>query len=281
MASDGLYRLIDSGDGRKLEDLGGILVERQASAALWRRDRAQPWNDVHARHHRSERGGGHWEYLKEVPKEWSVRHGGSTFRFRLTPFGHIGLFPEQLDQWSWLETRASALERPKLLNLFAYTGGSTLAMAKGGARVCHVDAAKGVVDWARSNAAANQLDECPIRWIVDDCQAFLQREIRRDRRYDGVVLDPPSFGRGPKKEAFRIEDSLPPLLDALQELLGETPKLILLSCHSPGFTPVLMRNLLEERFDLRHLELEGGEMCTSEARGRRLPAGCYIRGASG
>ncbi|HYC78377.1 MAG TPA: class I SAM-dependent methyltransferase [Planctomycetota bacterium] len=277
------YALLDSGDGRKLERVGPVLLDRQATAAFWRprRPRAE-WDKVDAYHHRSDQGGGRWELRRALPASWDVEYGGLTLRIKPTGFGHLGLFAEHADAWTWLrETCRAATARgapPQVLNLFAYTGGATLACAQGGASVCHVDAAKGVVDWARENAALNDLAERPLRWIVDDVVEFLRREERRGRAYDGVVLDPPSFGRGARGQVWKIEESVGALLDQTARVLSKTPAFVFFSCHSPGFTPLVLENLLRERFDLAGCDVASGEMSVAEADGgRRLPAGAFAR----
>lgn len=282
MSGRGTYALLDSGGGRKLERVGEATLDRQAPAAFWapRLPRAE-WAKADAVHHRSETGGGHWEWRKKLPEAWEIEYGGLRVKIKPTSFGHLGVFAEQAEQWARIR---AGLAGPaggasfSVLNLFAYTGGSTLAAAQAGAAVCHVDAAKGVVDWARENAGLNGLAERPVRWIVDDVGEFLRREERRGRKYDGAILDPPSFGRGAKGQVWKIEESVGELLDQIRRVLVPRPRLLLFSCHSPGFTPLVLRNLLAERFDLDGAEVEAGEMSVAEARGdRRLPAGAYVR----
>ncbi len=278
------YELLDSGNGRKLERVGEWIFNRQAQTALWKPARpAAEWKRAHGFHHRSETGGGRWEMFTSIPERWPVTLHGLRLWAKATAFGHLGFFPEHSAHWPWLgdvigQGAARLGRRPEILNLFAYTGAGTLACALAGAAVCHVDAAKGVVDWGRENATLNQLDEKPIRWIVDDCVAFLGREIRRGRRYDGIILDPPSFGRGARGQVWKIEDQLPELLDLCREALVDDPLLVLLSCHSPGFTPLVLENLLRERFAARGTDCTSGEMTVSEGHGgRKLPAGAFAR----
>lgn len=284
----GRYELLDSGEGRRLENLGGCVVDRQAPAAFWRRRLPDGrWREVHARHHRSEKGGGSWERLRPHPEAWPVRVGPLRLHARLTPFGHVGFFAEQAAQWEWLEAAArratTAREpgagAPRVLNLFAYSGGSSLALARGGCQVTHVDAARGMVDLARRNAGLNGLQDSPIRWIVEDCALFLKRELKRGRRYEGAVLDPPTYGRGPKKELFTIEEHLPGLLDDLHELCGGSPALFLLSAHTPGFTPLALQNLLRERYG-EGPRYERGEMTIRAKDGYELPSGNFCRFAA-
>ena len=278
------YRLIDSGDGRKLEDIGGILVNRQAPTAVWAQALPETkWQEAVGVHHRSERGGGHWEWQRPVKPTWNVSLGANRFVVKPTPFGHVGLFAEQEEQWRWISQTAEQMAKqigraPEILNLFAYTGGSTLAAARGGARVTHVDAAKGVVDWAKQNANLNNLAQAPIRWIVDDCTAYVAREVRRGKKYDGIILDPPTFGRGKKHEIWTIEESLPPLLKALEELVDGNPDMLLLSCHSPGYTPIALNQLAADYFQLSDKVSEGGEMSVPHTDSDRLlPSGFFTR----
>ena len=277
------YALLDSGRGRKLERVGPYLLDRQAAQAHWRPRLGQAeWERADAVHVRSDTGGGHWEQRRALPERWEVELEGVRAHVKLTPFGHLGLFAEHAGHWSWLRRTLGDTLRARgpleVLNLFAYTGGPSVACAQAGARVTHVDAARGIVDWARENAALNGLAEAPIRWIVEDCTLFLQRELRRGRRYDALILDPPSFGRGAKGQVFKIEDDLEQLLDLCGDLLGPEPACVLFTCHTPGFSPLVLENLLGERLERAKLGVESGEMAIGEAEGgRRLPAGSYTR----
>jgi 23S rRNA (cytosine1962-C5)-methyltransferase len=276
------YQLLDSGGGRKLERVGEWIVDRTAPQALWKPTRGEKeWAAAHAVHHRSEAGGGHWEKRVEMPERWPVATSGVTLLAKLTPFGHLGLFAEHGSQWQVLRDAiagARARSQPvEVLNLFAYTGGATLACAQAGASVCHVDAAKGVVDWARDNARLGGLEDRPVRWIVDDCAAFLAREKRRGHRYQALILDPPSFGRSGRGKVWKIEDGLPVLLALCAAVLDEEPLFVLLSCHSAGLSPLALENLLAEHFD-RPGSVTSGEMAVLEAAsGRSLPSGVFTR----
>jgi len=248
------YALLDSGGFQKLERFGPVVLSRPCAQAVWQP--ALPkheWQRATATFFRD--GGNQWRGRDRLPESWTIDVDGSRFQLSSTDFGHLGIFPEQRDQWRRIrETCAAYLkkhQRPaRVLNLFAYSGGSTLAAAHGGAEVCHVDASKGMVDWARQNAALNGLENHPIRWIVDDVTKFLERELRRERAYDLIILDPPSYGRGAKGEVFKIETNLPPLLALLARLLSDTPLGILLSCHTPELTPVALHHLLHQTFSL-------------------------------
>ncbi|MFT7618651.1 MAG: 23S rRNA (cytosine1962-C5)-methyltransferase [Planctomycetota bacterium] len=278
------YRLLDSGHGRKLEDVGGVIVTRQAPTAIWAPSLSRhEWDKAEGVHHRSEKGGGRWEWLSGPKFSWNVTLGANTFLVKPTPFGHVGLFAEQEEQWRWItESVEQFVEReqraPEVLNLFAYTGGSTLAAARGGAKVTHVDAAKGVVDWGRHNAELNELQDAPIRWMVDDCISFVEREVRRGKNYDGLILDPPTFGRGKKNEVWTIDKNLGPLLLSLQKLVNSNPAFLLLSCHSPGYTPIALEQLADDYFGRADSQSEGGEMSIPhENSSRRLPSGFFTR----
>jgi len=265
---------------QKLERFGSIVLARPCAQAVWRPGLpAADWRKATATFHRE--GGNQWQGREKLPATWIITVDGINFQLSSTDFGHLGIFPEQRDLWrrivqvcgAYLEMR----KRPaSVLNLFAYSGGSTLAAASAGAEVCHVDASKGMVDWARKNAALNGFSERPIRWIVDDVTGFLQRELRRGRRYDLMILDPPSYGRGSKGEVFKIENELPPLLAILRQLMSDSPLGVLLSCHTPEFTPLALRHLLHQAFadlDGRH---EQGEMTlTGGPSVLPVPSGSY------
>jgi 23S rRNA (cytosine1962-C5)-methyltransferase len=271
-----MYALLDSGDEKKWEQFGPFRVVRQAAQAYWPSllEESQ-WNPVHARHIRSRMGGGHWEYRAELPERWSVQVGSLRFLIKLTDFGHAGVFPEQSESWQWIG--AQCRSGIHVLNLFGYTGGSSLAAARAGADVTHVDASRGVVAWARENAELNGLSAAPMRWIVDDVQKFVARELRRGTIYRGMVLDPPSYGRGGKGETWSIERDLVPLLAALAKLL-HPEGFLLLSCHTPGFSALVLANLLARSFPDRQLDLQSGEMVIPIAgTPLSLPSGSYAR----
>ncbi len=239
------YEVIDTGRGEKLERWGKYLLIRPDPQVIWdtpRTDRG--WKHPNACYHRSSRGGGEWEFF-DLPEQWSVHYRGLTFRLKPFHFKHTGLFPEQAANWDWMTQKIRQAKRPvRVLNLFAYTGGATLAAAKAGAAVTHVDASKGMVAWARENAKASGLEEAPVRWIVDDCQKFVEREGRRGRVYDAVIMDPPSYGRGPRGEVWKIEESLQPLLAACAALLSERPLFFLINSYTTGLAPSVLSYLL-------------------------------------
>jgi 23S rRNA (cytosine1962-C5)-methyltransferase len=278
------YQLLDSGNELKLERVGEYTLVRPSPQAIWRPQLPQrEWDKADAVYNRTADGGGFWDWQRKVKRDFDVLYNNISFNIRLTNFGHLGLFPEQADNWNWMrQVIKKRLVRTgyrnlHVLNLFAYTGGSTLACSQAGAHVIHVDAAKGVVDWARKNAKTCRLDERPIRWLVDDAVKFVEREVRRGHHYQGIIFDPPSFGRGPKGEVFKIENDLVPLLEACQALLAKDALFVLYSCHTPGFTPMTLENQLLSVLTDRDGTLESGEMIVTEPSGRPLPSGTYVR----
>ncbi|MFZ4394305.1 MAG: class I SAM-dependent methyltransferase [Kiritimatiellia bacterium] len=281
------YALLDSGLGRKLERFGRYVLARPCAQALWQRQQPPAdWDAADATFDREE--GQRWQNRDRLPERWTIEVEGVQFRLSGTDFGHLGIFPEQRGGWHGLSRslRKAAAERPdarpRVLNLFAYSGGSTLAAAHAGAEVCHVDASTGMVQWARENAALNNLQAAPIRWIVDDAHKFLTREIKRGRRYDAVILDPPSFGRGAQGEVYKIERDLPQTLELCRALLSDTPLLVLLSAHTPGITPTVLRHMLQDVLGNLPGRLHEGEMLLTGAdHVRPVPNGCYARWETG
>ena len=273
------YELLDSGGGRKLERVGRYLLDRQASSAWWApRLPTESWEKADAVHVRTTTGSGYWRFIKQIPPEWQINFNGLRLMVRPTDFGHLGFFPEHLAQWRWAAERIAEQQNDgpaRVLNLFAYTGAATLACARAGAVVTHVDAADGVVKWAQRNAALSGVAESMTRWITDDAMKFIQRERRREMRYHGVVLDPPSFGRAGRR-VWKIEAQLPEMLGVLRDLLYED-SFIVLSCHTPGFTPTVLSNLLMDAFNVAGERVENGEQYVTEATGRVHPAGSYAR----
>lgn len=276
------YALLDSGDGRKLERFGAYTLVRPAAQAVWRPFLSPArWEQADAVFDRAE--GHRWKGRSALPKTWTIRVEGIRFQLSGTDFGHLGIFPEQQRQWAWIRARVKAAVQgrtrpPSVLNLFAYSGGSTLAAALGGAEVCHLDASRGMVEWARVNAGLNGLAEAPIRWITDDAHKFLHREIRRQRRYDAVILDPPTFGRGQRGELYKIEQDLPETLSLCRELLSKTPLFVLLSAHTPGLTPVGLRHLLAQAMrDPGGQVTEGEMLLEGEPDVAPLPSGAFAR----
>ena len=275
------YELIDSGDGKKYERFGNVSLVRPCSQALWRPENPELWSRATATFDRED--GNRWHNRGALPKEWTIETAGIRFRLSGTDFGHLGIFPEQRAQWVWIrETLARIIgqlpatncQLPTVLNLFAYSGGSTIAAALGGASVCHLDASKGMVQWARENAALNGLSDHPIRWITDDAHKFMEREIRRDRRYDAIIFDPPTFGRGANGEMYKIERDLKRTLSLVKGLLSEKPLFVLFSSHTPGLSCAVAANILGQAFPTARIET--GEMLL-EGRSLACPSGIYCR----
>jgi 23S rRNA (cytosine1962-C5)-methyltransferase len=282
--SDNGYTLLDSGNMAKLERIGAYTLIRPAPQAVWQpRLGDADWKRADGVYVRSSDGGGSWEWRRKVDRDFDILYNKLIFSLKLTNFGHMGLFPEQAANWEWLrELIRSRMARTNdrnlhVLNLFAYTGGSSLAASQAGAHVVHVDAAKGVVEWARKNAQLCDLDERPIRWLVDDALKFVKREERRGSTYQGIILDPPSFGRGPQGEVFKIEDDLMPLLEGCRAILARDALFMLYSCHTPGFTPIVLENQLQAVVKGRGGVTQSGEMTVAETGGRLLPSGTYVR----
>ena len=277
------YELLDSGNGKKLERYGDITLERPCAQAVWAPKNPGLWNGATARFDRI--GGLNWEGRGKLPEFWNVEIAGVVMKLAATDFGHIGVFPETRALWEWIRStlkgQAGKKGRElKFLNLFAYSGGATLAAAQAGAHCCHLDASKGMVDWARENAKLNDLQDAPVRWIVDDVIKFLRREVKRGNRYDGILLDPPSFGRGKKGELYKIEDQLMTTLDLVHEVLAGDPAFVLLTSHTPGFSPIVLKNLLGQYHD--NGSFECGEMLlTGKAGVNDLPNGNWARWING
>ncbi len=276
------YELLDSGDGDKLERYGSIVVARPDPQALWKKQHPEIWKKAQAVFTREGKNGG-WKFFGTVPERWGINFAGLGFYIKPTSFKHTGLFPEQATNWSWMQSLiqkrvSSGLERPMVLNLFGYTGGATLACAKAGADVCHVDGSKTAIGWGRDNAALSGLVEKPIRWILDDAVAFVRREIKRGRKYDGIVLDPPAFGHGPDGEMWKIENDFVPLLDMCFELLSDRALFFLINGYASGYSAVAYGNNLFALQKKQGGRIETGELTIRETDGGRLlPCGIFAR----
>jgi 23S rRNA (cytosine1962-C5)-methyltransferase len=277
------YELLDSGDGMKLERYGTIILARPETEALWAKARPELWNDIHAQF-APPAGGlqrGAWDAHKPVPETWELSRGPLRFAAKLGNFKHTGIFPEQEQNWIWIRDQVKKLGAPKVLNLFGYTGIATLAAAHPGAFVTHVDASKQSLDWAHENAKLSEIPEDRIRWMLDDALAFAKREVRRGVKYDGIILDPPAFGRGAKGEVWKIEESLPELLGVVKELLSDAPgSFFLLNGYAAGYSPLSFSQAVESTFNLSGGAIEGesGELRIAESSGTRaIPAGIYVR----
>ncbi len=310
------YELLDFGDSRRLERFGEIVLDRPCPAAeTFARAFPDSWMRADARFEGRDEVRGEWIDRRELPERWIVTHGRLRFELKRTEFGHLGLFPEQVENWDWIAQRLSPLplgegkgegdsaavqaresnddrqssgphplplsqrergDAPKVLNLFAYTGGSTLAAAATGTEVVHVDAAKNVVAWARRNAVLSGLADAPIRWIAEDALNFAKRELKRGRRYDAVILDPPSYGHGPRGEVWRLSKHLPRLLALCAELTDGRPRFMLLTCHTPGYDAELLGQMVIEQFGGRQT-IVAQPLMIEASDGRRLPSGVVVR----
>ena len=274
------YEVIDTSCGEKLERWGRYILLRPDPQVIWKTEKNVPeWNRLNGHYHRSSKGGGEWEFFK-LPEEWTISYRELNFRLKPFSFKHTGLFPEQAVNWDWCSERIREAGRPvKVLNLFAYTGGATLAAASAGASVTHVDASKGMVTWAKENAAASHLEDAPVRWLVDDCVKFVEREIRRGNKYDGIIMDPPSYGRGPKGEIWKIEESIYPFVELAAQLLSDDALFFLINSYTTGLQPAVLSYMLSAVIRKKR----GGEVQSSEiglpvsSNGLVLPCGATGR----
>ncbi|MFW5631003.1 MAG: class I SAM-dependent methyltransferase [Acetivibrio ethanolgignens] len=274
------YEVIDCSSGEKLERWGKYILVRPDPQVIWdtpKRDRG--WKRPNAHYHRSQKGGGEWEFF-DLPKQWQIHYRDLTFNLQPFNFKHTGLFPEQAANWDWFREKIEKAERPiKVLNLFAYTGGASVAAAKAGASVTHVDASKGMVTWAKENAAASGLSDAPIRWIVDDCVKFVEREIRRGNHYDAIIMDPPSYGRGPKGEIWKIEEKIHPFVQLCTQVLSDDPLFFLINSYTTGLQPAVLSYMVNTEVVSRF----GGQVDAQEiglpvsGNGLVLPCGASAR----
>lgn len=274
------YELIDATDGNRLERWGKTILVRPDPQVIWKTGESSPlWKSANAVYHRSASGGGQWEYRRRMPEKWQITYGDICMVVSPTGFKHTGVFPEQAVNWDAYARLIAAAERPiRVLNLFGYTGGATLACAAAGASVCHVDASKGMVAWGRENAAASGLADKPVRWIVDDCAKFVAREIRRGVRYDGIIMDPPSYGRGPGGEVWKLENELYPLVDLCAQALSDTPLFFLINGYTTGFSASVLGNIARRCLVARYGgKVEADELCLTVTTGGVLPCGTTAR----
>ena len=271
------YKIIDTSDNEKLEMWKDISLIRPDPQIIWKTPHKNPlWNTAHAHYHRSNSGGGAWEYKKKIPDSWQIKYDDLVFNIKPTGFKHTGLFPEQAVNWDFMQKKIKQAGREiSVLNLFAYTGGATLACANAGANVCHVDASKGMVSWARENAASSKLSDKPIRWIVDDCEKFVRREIKRGKRYDAIIMDPPSYGRGPNGEVWKLEDNIFDLVDLCTGVLSDKPLFFLLNSYTTGLSPSVMAYLLGTTVGSKHKGIVSADEIglPVEQSGYNLPCG--------
>lgn len=274
------YELLDASKGEKLERWGDKILLRPDPQAIWETPRRDPrWNKPDAAYRRSSSGGGAWE-KNRLPASWNIHYGELTFQVKPMSFKHTGIFPEQAANWDWAGGQIRAAGRPiRVLNLFAYTGAATVACLAAGAEVCHVDAAKGMVSWAKENAACSGVSDRPVRWIVDDCLKFCQREIRRGRQYDAVIMDPPSYGRGPGGEIWRLEDNLWGLVTTVAQLLSDDPLFVLINSYTTGLSPSVLTYISESIFSKKFGGLSDAQELGLRASdsGLVLPCGASCR----
>ncbi|MDO8451290.1 MAG: class I SAM-dependent methyltransferase [bacterium] len=275
------YELLDSGDGKKLERFGPYRVVRPDPRILWKRNRPEKdWNEADASFIRSDQTTGRWEMRRNIPNSWTVRHGRTVFNLKPTEFKHLGVFPEQASNWNWIQDKIR--NNPlKILNLFAYTGGATLEAAQNGGIVTHVDSVRSTIAWAKENARSSGLSAAPIRWIEDDAYKFVLREGRRNSLYDGVIMDPPRFGRGAKGEVWKLEEDLPRLLAAIRAILVPHPRFLLINAYTADVSSIVLRQLLTDALETDEGTIESGELALKESSSDRLlPSGIFARWSS-
>lgn len=255
------YEVLDAVGGNRLERWGDIVLVRPDPQVVWQGEESELWKSAHAVYHRAQSGGGAWEYKKKLPEKWNIRYENLTFVVSPTGFKHTGVFPEQGVNWSYYAKAIEQAGRPvKVLNLFGYTGGATLACAAAGASVTHVDASKGIVAWGKENAAASGIADAPIRWLVDDCEKFVAREKRRGEKYDAIIMDPPSYGRGPGGEIWKLEDNIHGLITACADILCPSPLFFAVNSYTAGLSPAVMQYILNLNLTSRF----GGRTVCSE-----------------
>lgn len=274
------YELIDASGGERLERWGGIVLIRPDPQIIWTSAQKDTrWTTAHARYHRSNKGGGHWEAYQKMPDVWQIHWQELTFRLKPMGFKHTGLFPEQAVNWAYAQEKIRKAQRPvKVLNLFGYTGAATLACLWAGASVTHVDASKGMVSWASENAAVSGLSEAPIRWIVDDCMKFVEREIRRGNQYEAIIMDPPSYGRGPKGETWKLESAIYPLIRLCTRLLSKRPLFFLVNSYTTGLQPAVLAYMLGTALRQFHGHVDAQEIgLPVSSSGLILPCGATAR----
>lgn len=275
------YELIDTADGEKLERWGQYTLRRPDPQVIWSAQKSsKEWRNADAHYHRSSKGGGEWDYKRKLPERWTISFGPLSFYIEPTGFKHTGLFPEQAVNWKWMMEKIQSAGRPiKVLNLFAYTGGATVASAYAGAEVCHVDASKGMVTWAKENMELSGLGNKPVRFIVDDVMKFVQREKRRGKTYDAIIMDPPSYGRGPNKEVWKIEDSLYGFVEECLDILSPDPLFFLINSYTAGFSPYVLSNILQSTVGTKYQgKISCGEVgIPVSGKDIVLPCGIYGR----
>lgn len=270
------YEILASGDGEKLERFGNVILRRPDPQIVWKKKKNSIWNDYDGYYHRSSSGGGYWEFRKKINDFWTINYHGLTFKISPTNFKHTGIFPEQAVNWDYIMDKVSKMENnSRVLNLFAYTGAASMAASKAGAsEVVHVDSSKGINEWAKENMHLSNLDSNKIRFIQDDCLKFLEKEKRRNRTYHAIIMDPPSYGRGPNKEVWKFEDNVYELLIRAKEVLDDNFSFLLINSYTTGVSPISLYNLLKQVFP--NYKIETGEIgLPIKENDLILPAGIY------
>ena len=275
------YKILDMADGQKLEKWGDVILSRPDPQIIWK-DKSYPekWNNINATYHRSKTGGGTWEYNKKMPQQWQIKYKDLTFNIKPMGFKHTGLFPEQAVNWDWMMDKIKNSKREiKVLNLFAYTGGATVACASAGASVCHVDSSKGMVTWAKENIASSGLAERPVRYIIDDVVKFVNREIRRCNKYDSIIMDPPSYGRGANGEVWQFENNIYDLVELCTKVLSDNPLFFLINSYTTGISSKVLENILNLTVNKEHNgKVSSGEIGLPMENSKLvLPCGIYGR----
>lgn len=275
------YKLIDMADGQKLENWGEILLSRPDPQIVWK-DKSFPskWQNVNAIYNRSKTGGGSWEYKTKLPNNWQIKYKELTFNIKPMGFKHTGLFPEQAVNWDWMINKIKKAGREiKVLNLFAYTGGATCACLSAGASVCHVDSSKGMVSWAKENVESSNLNDRKVRYIVDDVNKFVAREIRRENKYDAIIMDPPSYGRGTNGEVWQFENNIYDLINLCKNVLSENPLFVLINSYTTGISNIVLQNILNLTIAKKYGgKVESGEIGLPMENSKLiLPCGIYSR----
>ena len=275
------YKILDMADGQKLEKWGNVILSRPDPQIIWK-DKSFPnkWKEINAIYHRSKTGGGSWEFKKKMPEQWQIKYKNLTFNIKPMGFKHTGLFPEQAVNWDWMINKIKSAKRPiKVLNLFAYTGGATVACLSAGASVCHVDSSKGMTTWAKENVVSSGLEEKPVRFIIDDVVKFVNREIRRGNKYDAIIMDPPSYGRGTNGEVWQFENNIYDLIELCSQVLSEKPLFFLVNSYTTGISSKVLENILNLTVGKKYNgKLESGEIgLPMENSELVLPCGIFSR----
>ena len=275
------YKILDMADGQKLEKWGDVILSRPDPQIIWKdKSYQEKWKYINAKNHRSKTGGGTWEYNKKMPQQWQIKYKDLTFNIKPMGFKHTGLFPEQAVNWDWMIDKIKNAKREiKVLNLFAYTGGATVACASAGASVCHVDSSKGMVTWAKENITSSGLVERPVRYIIDDVVKFVNREIRRGNKYDAIIMDPPSYGRGANGEVWQFENNIYDLVELCTNVLSDNPLFFLINSYTTGISSKVLENILNLTVNKEHNgKVSSGEIGLPMENSKLvLPCGIYGR----